>query len=254
MKTPLIFDIKRASCENVPGIRTVIFFKGCNLDCFWCHNPEGKNTSAQIAYFKEKCIGCGECQKECTRTEDECVLCAKCVSLCPVGAKKIYGKEYSAKELFDIICKDKIYYNATNGGVTFSGGECMLYPDFILQLAKMCKSDGISVAVDTAGAVPYQSFEKVLPYVDLFLYDVKAIDPILHRSGTGTDNRVILDNLEKLIKAGANVIIRTPVIPDYNEKEIADIQKYCNEKNLKLELLHYHNLGDSKNLALIKGA
>ena len=251
MKTPLIFDIRRTSAADGPGIRTVVFFKGCNLDCFWCHNPEGKAPHAESAYFKEKCIGCGACHKVCARTKEDCVACGTCAAVCPVGAKQCYGRQYTVEELFETIRKDRAFYDATGGGVTFSGGECMLYPEYLTRLAKRCKSDGISVAIDTAGCVPYENFEKILPYADLFLYDVKALDPDLHRAGTGRDNTLILDNLERLIKARADVIIRTPVIPHYNDaQEIVKIQAYCRQRGLPLELLAYHPLGKPKKDAL----
>lgn len=251
MITPLIFDIKRASTTDGPGIRTVVFFKGCNLDCFWCHNPEGKAPCTEMAYFKEKCIGCGACQKECAHTKDPCISCGKCATVCPADARKRYGEKYTVDELFEILRKDLAYYDATGGGVTFSGGECMLYPEYLRQLAMRCKRDGISVAIDTAGCVPYENFEKILPYADLFLYDLKAIDPDLHRAGTGKDNTLILDNLEHLIKDGARLIIRTPVIPNYNdEEELVKIQTYCRQKGLPLETLPYHNFGEPKKDAL----
>ena len=251
IKTPLIFDIKRTSATDGPGIRTVVFFKGCNLDCFWCHNPESKAPYAEIATYKEKCIGCKECQKVCGKTKDNCISCGKCASVCPVGAKKLFGQRYSVEDLFEIIQKDRAYYDATNGGVTFSGGECMLYPEYLLQITMLCKRNGISVAIDTAGCVPYENFEKILPYADLFLYDLKALNPDLHRAGTGKDNSLILENLERLIKDGADLIIRTPVIPNYNDtEEKAKIQAYCQQKGLPLELLTYHNLGVAKKEAL----
>lgn len=251
MKTPLIFDIKRTSTTDGPGIRTVVFFKGCNLDCFWCHNPEGKSPKAQIAYFGEKCVACGECQKLCDRRKEDCVACGRCAERCPAGARKQYGRPYSVDELFEIIEKDRSYYDATGGGVTFSGGECMLYPEFLVQIAKRCRENSISVAIDTAGCVPYESFEKVLPYADLFLYDVKALDPHLHRTGTGKDNALILANLDRLQKAGKDILIRVPVIPDFNDgEELARIRQFCDERHLPAEFLPYHAFGTDKKAAL----
>ena len=253
MKEPLIFDIKRTSTTDGPGIRTVVFFKGCNLDCFWCHNPEGKSPGAEIAYYREKCIACGVCQKICNCTQDQCILCGRCVESCPTGAKKLYGRQYSINELLEIIQKDRAYYDATNGGVTFSGGECMLYPEYLLRIAKQCQRDGISVAIDTAGYVPYEHFEKILPYTDYFLYDIKAIDPELHRTGTGKDNVQILDNLERLIKDNARLLIRIPVIPGFNDgEELEKIQAYCLCRGLAFETLAYHTFGEAKKDALLR--
>ena len=247
---PYVFDIKRSSTVDGPGIRTAVFFKGCNLDCKWCHNPESKSPKPQLALFGEKCIGCGVCAEVCEHS-DACVLCGECVENCPADARRLYGRRYTADELYGIICADADFYRATGGGVTFSGGECMLYPEFIAELAEKCAKNGISVAVDTAGNVPWSAFETVLPYVSLFLYDIKALDPDLHKKGTGADNGLILENLEKLLGSGREVMIRTPVIPDYNDgAELERIKTYCAERGLRHELLPYHAIGESKRAAI----
>ncbi|MBQ4141393.1 MAG: glycyl-radical enzyme activating protein [Clostridia bacterium] len=247
---PYVFDIKRASTVDGPGVRTAVFFKGCNLDCKWCHNPESKSPGPELALMTEKCIGCGVCKEVCIKT-DSCVLCGECAENCPADARKLYGRKYAADELYKIISADIDYYSATGGGVTFSGGECMLYPDFLAEIAEKCAAGGISVAIDTAGSLPWSNFEKVLPYASLFLYDVKALDPELHRKGTGADNSLILENLEKLIGLGKYIIIRTPVIPGYNDgDELERIKKYCTDRGLKHELLPYHAIGESKKAAL----
>ena len=253
MKEPLIFDIKRSSTADGPGIRTVVFFKGCNLDCFWCHNPEGKGVSKERVFFKEKCIGCGSCREMCENDDKTCTVCGKCEETCPTGAIKIYGKPYTVSELFDIIKRDKAYFDATGGGVTFSGGECMLYPEYLSEIAEKCHERGISVAIDTAGCVPRESFERVLPYADIFLYDVKALDSELHKKGTGKDNTLILDNLDFLISSGKKIIIRVPIIPGFNEgDEVERVKKYAKNRGLSCELLPYHTFGDEKRRALIE--
>ena len=247
MLVPLIFDIKRASTVDGPGLRTAVFFKGCNLDCFWCHNPEGKAPHAELAFFEGKCIGCGSCRAHCTGRPD----CGACTEVCPASARRLYGRAYTPDELLDVITADRPYFDATGGGVTFSGGECMLYPDFLAMLAKKCREAGISVAIDTAGCVPYSHFERVLPYTDLFLYDIKCLDPVLHARGTGRDNALILENLERLRKTGKEILIRTPVIPDFNEGEELDrIRAFCAERGLRAELLPYHAFGTDKKRAL----
>ena len=235
-------------------MRTTVFFKGCNLNCFWCHNPEGKAAAAEAALFSEKCIGCGVCRRVCAHTEG-CIACGACAETCPAGARKVYGRTYTVQELFSIIAADRAYYDATGGGVTFSGGECMLYPDFLAEVAKRCVENGISVAIDTAGNVPYESFERVLPYVDVFLYDIKALDPALHRCGTGVDNRLILQNLERLCQSKKRILVRVPVIPDFNEGAEAErIGAYCAARSLPFEYLTYHTLGEGKERALRNAA
>ena len=248
---PLIFDVNRSSTSDGPGLRTVLFFKGCPLDCYWCHNPEGKSPAPTLAFFEEQCIGCNACQKICAH-KDTCRICGACTAVCPTGARRLYGSDFTEDELFGLIAADKPYFDATGGGVTFSGGECMLYPETVASLAKRCRDNGIHVAIDTSGQVPYRHFEAVLPFVDLFLYDVKSLDPDLHRRGTGVDNTLILSNLEKLRKTGKQILIRTPVIPDFNEGAECDkIRQFCHERELPVEFLPYHAFGESKQAALL---
>lgn len=252
MKTPYIFDIKRASTSDGPGIRTAVFLKGCNLNCYWCHNPESKKANPEMAFYREKCIGCQNCRHLFEKEENkECLSCGRCADICPAEAIKLYGKEYSADEIFEVIVRDKDFFMATGGGVTFSGGECMLYPDFLAAVLKKCKESGIHTAIDTAGSVPYSSFEQVLPFADLFLFDIKALDPELHKRGTGRDNRLILNNLEKLISAGKRILVRVPVIPGFNDgEELLKIKSFLEDKGLPYELLEYHEYGIGKGEAL----
>ena len=246
---PYIFDIKRASAVDGPGIRTAVFLKGCNLDCFWCHNPEGKCAAPESAWFAEKCIGCGTCRQYAPDQDDEAV------AHCPAQARRRYGALYVPNDLMRVLTADRDYYLATGGGVTFSGGECMLYPDFVAEMARRCRAEGISFAVDTAGNVPYASFEKVLPYIDIILYDIKALDPICHRRGTGCGNERILSNLEALRQTGKEIIIRIPQIPHFNEgEEVERICAYCRERGLPYEVLPYHAFGEDKRRALADSA
>ena len=250
MKDPLIFDIKRCSTVDGPGIRTALFFKGCNLNCYWCHNPEGKAPEVRLAFFAEKCISCGACKKHC-QFPTKCTKCVDCTRFCPTHARKMYGKQYSITTLTEIVLADKPYYDATGGGVTVSGGECLLYPNFVASLAKKWQEMGISVAIDTAGSVPYAHFEAVLPYTSLFLYDIKCLDSALHKKGTGCDNKLILQNLERLIATGKEIRVRIPVIPDFNAgDEVERVKHYCVQRDLPYELLPYHAMGESKRQAM----
>lgn len=248
MKKALIFDIERGSFVDGPGIRTTVFFKGCNLRCEWCHNPESQSKNKQILFYRDKCTGCGKCKSVCPYRFEQCDFCGKCALYCPQDARKICGKEYTVEEVLSEILKDKAYYGES-GGVTFSGGECMLQIDFLKAILEKCKENGVHTAVDTAGNVPWEYFEKILPYTDLFLYDVKCISEDLHKDGTGVSNRLILENLQKLSDKNAEIIVRVPVIPefngnDYEMQKIADFLKDLRIK--KVELLPYHAMGEHK--------
>ena len=204
----MIFDIQRSSFVDGDGVRTAVFFKGCNLKCKWCHNPEGIDSHRQIMFYPGRCVGCNRCLGVCRKGEGECTLCGKCAEYCPSKAKETCGREYGEDELYEIIARDKDLYLETGGGVTFSGGECMLQIDFLLDLMKKCKEQGIHTAIDTAGCVPFENFEKILPYADLFLYDIKTTDPIKHLEYTGQKNELILNNLKKLLKTKSQIWIR----------------------------------------------
>ena len=248
-----IFDIQRASFVDGEGSRTTVFFKGCNLRCKWCHNPEGLKAQAQLLHYKDKCTDCKKCERICPNNQKSCTLCGKCALLCPNDAREICGREYSLDELMEIILRDKDYYLASGGGVTFSGGECMLYVDFLQELLKLCKKEGINTAVDTAGYVPYSSFLKVIPYTNTFLYDIKCVSADLHKMGTGKDNGIILENLHSLKAAGCDITVRIPVIGGFNDtkEEITKIAHLLKNEGInKFELLPYHNMGKHKYEAL----
>ena len=251
-----IFDIERNSYVDGPGIRTTVFFKGCNLRCAWCHNPEGQSPKPQMMFYKNKCTGCGKCKEKCPNALEKCELCGKCTIYCPHDAREICGKEYTVDEVMREILKDKVFYENSGGGVTFSGGECMLQIDFLEEILKVCKENGIHTAVDTAGHVPYEYFERILPYTNLFLYDVKCYDSEKHRQYTGVGNELILENLERLLTTGKSVWVRIPIIPTVNDtvEEIQRIKAYISScgKPEKIELLPYHAMGEHKFEALGK--
>ena len=252
MPKAMIFDIQRNSFVDGPGIRTTVFFKGCNLRCKWCHNPESQSFENQMMFYKDKCTGCGKCHEVCPNHLKKCDFCGKCELYCPAEARKICGREYTSDEVLAEVIKDKAFYDNSGGGVTFSGGECMLQLDFLCEILEKCKSAGIHTAVDTAGNVPWKSFEKILPFTDLFLYDIKAFGAELHRKGTSVSNELILENLKNL-SGRADIIVRIPVIGGYNDndeeiRQIADFLKQI--KIIKAELLPYHAMGEHKYTAL----
>ncbi len=244
-----IFDIQRASFVDGDGVRTAVFFKGCSLRCKWCHNPEGIKREKELLYYQSRCIGCGKCNEICKRADENCILCGKCALYCPNDAKELCGQSYTVDELFEIIKRDNSFYERTGGGVTVSGGECMLQADFLAELLKKCKESDINTAVDTAGNVPFEGFERVLPYVDTFLYDIKCINEELHVSGTGHTNKLILENFNKLLSLGASVAVRIPVIGGFNDtdEEMKAICAFLKGKRISgVELLPYHDLGVHK--------
>lgn len=254
-----VFDIQKFSTHDGEGIRTTVFFKGCNNRCVWCHNPESLNSKPQLRFFPQKCIGCGKCAEVCAHGVfsengelkwDSCVACGKCAEVCCTGAREMSGKTMSAEDVVAEIMKDKLFYDNTGGGATFSGGEPMLQIDFLTECAKFCKEKGIDVCIQTASNVPYEYFEKVLPYTDTIMSDLKVFDEEVHKKYIGVSNKRILENLKKLSFEDVKLIVRTPIVTDVNdaELEIAEICNFISEfQNLEYyELLRYHNLGLSK--------
>ena len=259
-----ISDIKRFAVHDGDGIRTTVFFKGCSLKCVWCHNPEGIDFRPQMAYYENKCIGCGECADFCSHdghrlTENghiydrnACVRCGECVPHCLGAALTYYGKEVTAEELLPLLLEDRDFYETSGGGVTLSGGECLMQTDFCAELLQRLKEDGIHTAVDTCGFVPREHFEKVLPWTDVFLYDLKAFDEDIHIRCTGQSNRRILDNLLYLDSLGASLEIRIPYVPAYNDEQMDKIAGFIRTLNnvRKVKVLPYHNYAGSKYAAL----
>lgn len=235
-----VFDIQRFSVHDGPGIRTTVFMKGCPLRCRWCHNPEGLSMSQGLQFFKEKCIGCGRCGDR-TRLAD--------AENCPSKALSVCGRVLSEKEVFTEILKDRNFYSSS-GGVTFSGGECLLQSDFVASVLSLAKSENIHTAIDTCGYVPWESIEKTLEYCDLYLYDVKCVTSDTHKAFTGVPNSLIIENLKKLSHTGKEIWIRVPVIPGFNDAVdemtlIADLVSSLSGIK-QVTLMPYHSLGESK--------
>ena len=264
----LIFQIQKMSTEDGPGIRTTVFFKQCPLKCIWCHNPESILKKKQLEWFKHKCIGCKICIETCQQgalTLDEegmhidrnkCDSCGLCSDECPSTALHMFGELWDLEALYYEIQKDKIYYTQSHGGVTVSGGEPTLQPDFILNFLKKCKENEISTALDSCGYASKNIYEKLLPYVDLVLFDIKEINSEKHERYIGVPNNLILENAiwisDYVKKKGKKLWIRTPIIPNYTaiEENIKGIGEFIvNElHNIpeRWDLLSFNNLCTAK--------
>ena len=242
------------------GLRTTVFLKGCPLKCIWCHNPESISPKPQIAYFKNNCIRCGICNDACPQNAmykgktnlSTCTGCGNCVEACPAEALKLYGEKIEAEILAERLMQDAPFWKNGNGGVTISGGECLMQPQFTTELAFILNSKGISVDIDTCGYVNQAIFDKILPYTDTFLYDIKAINPTIHKNCTGVDNSIILSNLRHLSEKNAKIEIRIPLVKGHNDSEIPEIGKFLSELNgiTKVKVLKYHSLAESRYDAL----
>ena len=259
-----ITNIQKFSIHDGDGIRTTVFFKGCPLKCIWCHNPETQRYEREMQFDAEKCTGCGSCVKACPENAlhmngrvpeadaSKCTFCGKCTIYCPNGLREVIGKDYSPRELVKELKKDLMFYEESGGGVTLSGGEVMtMDSDYILDVVKRLHHEGISVTIDTCGFAPYENFEKILPYVDTFLYDIKTIDPELHKEYTGFDNKLIFDNLAGIARAGARIYLRIPMIDGVSgsEENIQATIKFLKDNDItpaQVNLLPYHNTGSHK--------
>ena len=230
MSKGLVADIERFSTYDGPGIRTVVFFKGCPLNCEWCHNPECISFEKQTMFYPEKCIGCGQCDKGCY-----------------TGAKITCGREYTAGELLAEILRDKPYYGE-KGGVTFSGGEPFAQAEFLNEIIDLCKAEGINCGVETS--LIYMNTE-IFKKLDIVMADLKIWDSVIHKKYTGVANETIIDNFKILDTLNVPVIMRTPVIPGI-EQGIEEIRKFAEslENVIEYELLEYHPLGEEKKRAL----
>jgi len=231
-----IFSIQKYALHDGPGIRTTVFMKGCPLTCQWCHNPESISNEQEKIFYKDKCIGCNTCN-DLSDPEN-----------CPSEALQYVSKTYSVDQLYDEIIKDHVFYEQSGGGITFSGGEPLLQVDFLVEVLKVCKKHDLHVTIDTCGFVPWEKFEKVLPYVDLFLYDIKHTDSKVHHELTGVDNELILNNFNKLIQV-KDVYVRLPILKGINDQvshfnEVISLSK--SDHVLQVNILQYHNYAENK--------
>lgn len=258
-----IFDIKKYALHDGPGIRTTVFFKGCPLRCLWCHNPEGQNPGREIMFRPGRCLeNCSRCFDICPLkainqndsfpviSDSLCKCCGLCAEACPSGALEMIGREVTPNEVIDEVMKDFVFYQQSGGGVTFSGGEPLMQPEFLKESLILAKNYSLHTVVDTSGYAPFDLFLPILPLVDLFLYDLKIIDAEKHKRFTGRDNKLILKNLKKLIAITENIIIRIPIIPSINddEKNLNQMIEFIASLGpiKAIELLPYHTLGKDK--------
>lgn len=260
----LISDIKRFAVHDGDGIRTTVFFKGCPLKCRWCHNPEGISRKPQLSYIAKKCIQCGACIDRCPAGahqffpeghvfhRDRCLSCGSCVEECLGQALKLYGREITVDELMPHLLEDADFYESSGGGVTLSGGEPLMQAVFCRELLERLKKENIRTAVDTCGYASRQAVEAVMPYTDLFLYDLKAVDEEVHKRCTGVSNRPILENLRYINSCGKAVEIRIPYVPGMNDGEIERMGGFLKDLSVVrcVKVLPYHGFAASKYEAL----
>ena len=263
--TGVLTAIQRFSLHDGPGIRSTVFFKGCNLRCAWCHNPETLSRSPQVLFYRTKCVGCGACAAVCPRhtpgedgkmcfSREGCTDCGKCAGVCFSGALELCGRETSVQSVLEEVLQDRDYYERSGGGVTLSGGEVLLQPEFALELLSALRGAGCATAVETNLNADWEVLASLLPQLDLVLCDVKLRDSDAHRRWTGAGNERILENLRRLSAAGVPFVVRTPVIPGVNDSEeeigaIADLVGAL-PGLLYYELLNFNPLGGSKYDAL----
>ena len=264
----LVFDIKKYSIHDGPGIRTTVFFKGCPLSCWWCHNPESQSSDLEMILHDNRCIRCGACVDTCPHQaitwidgepitdRAKCERCATCAESCYADARERVGREMTVEQVMAEIERDIAFYDESRGGVTFSGGEPLLQRDFLLALLQACRAKEIHTVVDTSGFAAWDTFERIRDCVDLFLYDLKLMDDAKHCEFTGVPNQPILQNLQKLSERGHNLSVRVPIVPginddDENIRQIGEFVSTLPHIN-GLDILPYHNIALDKYLNLGK--
>jgi len=264
-KSGVLFDIKKFSSDDGPGIRTTFFLKGCPLKCVWCHNPESQKIEPELIFNEEKCIRCGKCVTSCSQNaqilkpdgeriiiREKCINCFDCVKNCPTTALEVSGKNFTVEDVMQEVKKDILFYKNSGGGVTFSGGEPTFQAAFLYELLSECKKLDIHTALDTCGYFEFEEIKLLIKYVDLFLYDIKHMNTKLHKKYTGVSNEIILRNLEKIKREGKQIIISIPLIPGYNDSErnIKETIKFIKKYSGQVRLLPYNETTDVKYLWL----
>ena len=260
--TGRVFNIQRCSLHDGPGIRTTVFLKGCPLSCSWCHNPEGIEDAPVVMIYADRCLGCRECGEVCPIEgggaapagepwdRSLCIGCGSCVEVCPADARELAGREYEVGELVDALERDRVFFDASGGGVTFSGGEPLAQATFLIDCLRECRRRGLRTAVDTCGLAPLETLRAVARLTDLVLYDLKHMDPVRHRAATGADNRLILDNLRALSSTQVELWVRIPLVPGFNDDPV-NIERAGRfldqlEGRQRIFVLPYHDLAGGK--------
>jgi pyruvate formate lyase activating enzyme len=259
--TGQIFDIRRYSLHDGPGIRTTVFLKGCPLSCWWCHNPESRSSGGQVVVRENLCVRCGQCAAACrqgavtldasgSHTDlERCELCGACVDACSAEARELVGRSVSAGDVLAELEHDIPFFDESGGGVTFSGGEPLQQADFLHALLVGSKRLDLHTALDTSGYAPWRVLQDLMDHVDLFLYDLKCIDDARHRQYTGVSNSGILHNLAQLASAGKDVIVRIPIVPGINDDEaqVTAAGQFCTRLGIRrIDLLPYHASAGAK--------
>jgi pyruvate formate lyase activating enzyme len=266
----LVTNIQGYSIHDGPGIRTVVFLKGCGLECQWCSNPECISPRPEVGFVKALCTKCGKCAGVCPVkalvceagkfpriVRELCSGCGACSSVCSYKAIVLYGEQMSVDEVFDAVNRDKMFYQASGGGVTVSGGEALLQPQFVCDLFEKCRRDGIHTCVETSGYTAESALRQVLPYTDYVLYDLKHLNSKKHHQYTGKPNNLILSNAKILAASEVETLFRMPLIPGINDdiqniKETAEFLHRLGDNTLRIELMPYHRLGKGKYESLDK--